>query len=146
MQDLPRGEAGRRLRGPGWVRVHGAAGGRLAGMGRRAQAARAGALGCRRVWHAQNAARSEQVCFRAASRNAANQTSPVQRRLLPSHACLRARLPTPAAPQVQRNCVVLPCLHFLYCDSCFKRHCATSPSCPACNCAVTGFQALIMHR
>lgn len=47
---------------------------------------------------------------------------------------------------VQRNCVVLPCLHFLYCDSCFKRHCATSPSCPACNCAVTGFQALIMHR
>ncbi|KAL4443783.1 hypothetical protein ABPG75_011520 [Micractinium tetrahymenae] len=47
---------------------------------------------------------------------------------------------------VQRNCVVLPCLHFLYCDSCFKQHCATSPSCPACNCAVTGFQALIMHR
>ncbi|PSC71594.1 E3 ubiquitin-ligase [Micractinium conductrix] len=47
---------------------------------------------------------------------------------------------------VQRNCVVLPCLHFLYCDSCIKRHCASTPSCPACTRAVTGFQTLMLHR
>ena len=55
--------------------------------------------------------------------------------------------PRPLLPrvQVQRNCVVLPCLHFLYCDTCVKQHCGASPSCPACNCAVTGFQTLLMH-
>lgn len=47
--------------------------------------------------------------------------------------------------QVQRNCVVLPCLHFLYCDTCVKQRCGANPSCPACNCAVTGFQTLLMH-
>jgi chromosome segregation ATPase len=46
---------------------------------------------------------------------------------------------------VQRNCVVLPCLHFLYCDTCVKQHCGANPSCPACNCTVTGFQTLLMH-
>ena len=59
---------------------------------------------------------------------------------------LLACLLPPARLQVQRNCVVLPCLHFLYCDTCFKQHCAASPSCPACNCAVSGFQTLMMHR
>lgn len=55
-------------------------------------------------------------------------------------------LPSPLLTQVQRNCVVLPCLHFLYCDVCFQKHCTTSPSCPACNCAITGYHALRLHR
>lgn len=45
------------------------------------------------------------------------------------------RLPAPAPTrplQVQRNCVVLPCLHFLYCDSCVKQACtAATPHRPA---------------
>lgn len=45
-----------------------------------------------------------------------------------------------------RNCVVLPCLHFLYCDGCFKKHCTASPTCPACSTPVTGFQTLILMR
>lgn len=55
-------------------------------------------------------------------------------------------LPCYSAVQVQRNCVVLPCLHFLYCDTCVKKHCAASHNCPACNCPATGFQTLLMHR
>ena len=73
---------------------------------------------------------------------------PACTRLLTPHPPTTA--PAPAPPplllQVQRNCVVLPCLHFLYCDSCIKRHCASTPSCPACTRAVTGFQTLMLHR
>lgn len=54
--------------------------------------------------------------------------------------------PTPRALQVQRNCVVLPCLHFLYCDACVKQHCSANPQCPACSRPATGFQTLLMHR
>lgn len=46
--------------------------------------------------------------------------------------------------QATRNCVVLPCLHFTSCDTCFKRHCASALSCPMCNGRVTGFQTLLM--
>ncbi|EFN58285.1 expressed protein [Chlorella variabilis] len=46
---------------------------------------------------------------------------------------------------VQRNCVVLPCLHFLYCEVCIKQHCNTSPSCPACNSSISGFHTLRLH-
>lgn len=45
-----------------------------------------------------------------------------------------------------RNCVVLPCLHFLYCDTCFKKHCTVTPTCPACNMPVSGFQTLMLSR
>lgn len=46
--------------------------------------------------------------------------------------------------QATRNCVVLPCLHFTSCDTCFKRHCASALSCPMCSGRVTGFQTLLM--
>eukprot|EP00887_Chlorella_sp_A99_P002589 scaffold6.g2589.t1 len=48
--------------------------------------------------------------------------------------------------QRPRNCVVLPCLHFLYCDNCFKAHCSASPACPACHAAVSGYQTLIVLK
>ena len=48
--------------------------------------------------------------------------------------------------QAVRNCVVLPCLHFLYCDTCFKKHCTVTPTCPACNMPVSGFQTLMLSR
>lgn len=48
--------------------------------------------------------------------------------------------------QKPRNCVVLPCLHFLYCDDCIKAHVSASPTCPACSCAVSGFQTLMVLR
>ena len=62
--------------------------------------------------------------------------------LRPAPQCRPARPRT----QVQRNCVVLPCLHFLYCDACVKQRCTANPHCPACNCPATGFQTLLMHR
>ena len=46
--------------------------------------------------------------------------------------------------QATRNCVALPCLHFTSCDSCFKRHCASTLSCPMCSARVTGFQTLLV--
>jgi hypothetical protein len=44
----------------------------------------------------------------------------------------------------QRNCVVLPCLHFSSCDGCFKKHCAATGACPMCTQRVTGYQTLLM--
>jgi len=46
--------------------------------------------------------------------------------------------------QAQRNCVVLPCLHFTSCDMCFKRHCVGNVSCPTCSGRITGFQTLLL--
>lgn len=49
--------------------------------------------------------------------------------------------------QTPRNCVVLPCLHFTTCDSCFKKHCGgSSVSCPCCNAKCTGFQTLLLMQ
>jgi hypothetical protein len=56
-----------------------------------------------------------------------------------------APLPLPS-PQAPRNCVILPCLHFMSCDDCFKKHATASPTCPACSTPLTGFQTLLMLR
>lgn len=123
------------------VRSNGGAG--LCAVQRRLTSRRASALKCRRQQRSRREARLEQVWSQASTRI---EHRPGAARCVPATPPRCCLLACPPCPQVQRNCVVLPCLHFLYCDSCFKQHCATSPSCPACNCAVTGFQALIMHR
>ena len=75
--------------------------------------------------------------------------------LAPAHAPAAAlTLPPSHGPrprlvlQAPRNCVVLPCLHFLYCDVCIKARCGGSaaPACPACSAGVTGFQTLLLQR
>lgn len=45
-----------------------------------------------------------------------------------------------------RNCVALPCLHFHFCDTCFKQHCLQTQNCPTCSMTVTGYQALLISR
>jgi hypothetical protein len=95
------------------------------------------------------AARSAQGCACKATRTEQQHRFPGEGPAAPHICCSPCHPPSIQPiphPQVQRNCVVLPCLHFLYCDVCFQKHCTTSPSCPACNCSITGYHALRLHR
>lgn len=43
----------------------------------------------------------------------------------------------------KRNCLILPCLHFLLCAGCLQQHTTTCPFCPACNTKVSGLMVLL---
>lgn len=43
----------------------------------------------------------------------------------------------------KRNCLILPCLHFLLCAGCLQQHTTTCPFCPACDTKVSGLMVLL---
>ena len=42
-----------------------------------------------------------------------------------------------------RNCLILPCLHYLLCAGCLQQHTSTCPFCPACKTKVSGLLVVL---
>lgn len=45
--------------------------------------------------------------------------------------------------QNTRNCLILPCLHYLLCAGCVQQHTSTCPFCPACQTKVSGLLVVL---